>query len=102
MDGTKWVCVGTTENKDDIPQASNGYLTVTDSDGDQAYATWTGRKELKPGEISGAGLWTRGTGKWAAISGGMTYSGKAILGTTQGYVDVEGNEGMSAGAESAS
>ncbi len=102
MDGTSWVCLGTTENQDDITQASNGELIVTDPDGSKACATWTGRREIKAGEISGRGRWTRGSGKWTGITGEMTYTGKAILGTQQGSLLIEGDWQINASAESAS
>ena len=90
MHDTTWDCPGITENKDGKSQASCGYLIVTDSDGDKAWAEWKGRLEIKEGKISGMASWRGGAGKFNGISGPLTYEGN-VKPTGQGSAKVEGN-----------
>jgi hypothetical protein len=91
MHDTSWTCLGTTENKDDKPKDSNGFLVVTDGQGSQAWAKWTGLSVSQKGEIKGQADWINGTGEWAGLTGDLTYTGQANLGTDEGYVNVEGS-----------
>jgi hypothetical protein len=90
MDGATWVCAGITENDDGKSQASDGYLIATDSKGDKAWATWTGRAEITAGEISGKAIWRGGTGEYAGINGPLTYKGE-VNPTGQGSAKVDGD-----------
>jgi hypothetical protein len=101
MDGTSWVCLGFTENLDDKPQASNGYLVVTDGAQSKAWATWTGVPANAKGAISGTARWIDGEGDWPNLKGTMRYSGQATPGTPDGSVEVDGNWHIDESAASA-
>lgn len=90
LHGTSWVCPGTTDTLNDVSQGGNGYCVVTDTDGDKAFLTWTGKKESKKAVFSGTFQWTGGTGKYTGLKGNNTYNGTGILPTPEGYNVHEG------------
>lgn len=90
MDGTEWVCLGTTENKKGKTKKSNGFLTVTDGQDSEAWAEWTGHEMSEEGEIEGEAKWINGTGDWDKITGDVEYTGQADPDKPEGYVDVVG------------
>jgi hypothetical protein len=90
MHGTSWACPGITENLNDVSQGGNGYCIVTDTDGDKAFLTWTGKEKNKKAVHSGTFQWTGGTGKYSGLKGDNTYKGRTILPTQQGYNVHEG------------
>ena len=67
---------------------SHGYCVMTDTDGDKAFATWTGTGDYP--NLSGPFQWTGGTGKYTGINGDNMFWGVFIPGTDQGYVRWEG------------
>jgi hypothetical protein len=76
-------CPGVNDIVNGLSIGNHGYCTVTDKDGDKAFAVWKG-KDTSPNVGGGDFQWTGGTGKYSGIKGNNTYR-YAGIGNTPAY-----------------
>jgi hypothetical protein len=68
---------------------SHGYYVDNMANGDKAFIRWEGTGNMKDGSSQGRWSYTGGTGKFKAIKGGGTYTGKTAQDGSVSF-DVEG------------